>query len=165
MSTLEQLTRGLERTWDQLGEGWRHLRERADHALTRFNPRRDQELETAADRTARQGARWGLLAADVEENEREVTVRLEVPGLERDDLDIHVLDDFLVVRGEKRLDQERSEGRWTIRERAYGQFERAIPLPAAVEEADAKARYRRGVLTVTLPKSKAHTFRRINVEG
>jgi len=166
MSSLEQLRRGLHRTWDHLTEGWQHLRDRATHALTRFSPVRQQgELETVADQAMLEGSRWGLLAADVEENADSVVVRLEAPGMEADDFDIRVEDDYLVVRGEKRARREQSEGRYYILECAYGRFERALQLPTRVEESGARASYKRGVLTITLPKHAHAQRRRIKINS
>lgn len=165
MSTLQQLRHGLNRAWDHIAEGWRELSERAGHALTRFRPYSHQgELETADEQVLQNASRWGLLAAEVRETADAVEVRLEAPGLEPDDFEIEVADgDVLVVRGEKRLERRRQEGHYSIMERAFGRFERAIPLPVAVEEDGAKARYRRGVLTVELPKSRSGRLRRIPV--
>ena len=166
MSTLEQLTTGLGRAWDALTEGWRQLRERAGHALTRFNPlARSGELQTLDDQLMQQASRWGLLAAEILESDNEVIVRLEAPGMEKDQFDISVVDDYLVVRGEKTAHHEEKRGRYRLVECAYGAFERAIPLPAAVDEQRASARYRRGVLTVTLPKTTGARSRRIKVES
>ena len=69
----------------------------------------------------------------------------------------------LSIRGEKQYEQEHDQGRYHISERAYGRFERLLPLPARVSERDVKAKYRQGVLTVTLPKIQAATSRRIEV--
>jgi HSP20 family protein len=60
-------------------------------------------------------------------------VSLEVPGMSSDDFHIDVVDEHLVVRGEKRLSSEEARGRFYVMERAYGSFERAMPLPAPVE--------------------------------
>lgn len=166
MTTLHQLRQGLERAWDNLAEGWQQLRSRASEALTRFNPVRGGggELETRDEAFTRAAARWGLLAAEVSETEGEIVVKLEAPGMESADFDIAVMDDVLVVRGEKRVRREQAEGRYHVMECAYGSFERAIPLPAAVEEGKARANYRRGVLSVTLPKTRAGRRRRIEIE-
>ena len=166
MSSLQQLRRGLHRTWDHLAEGWQHLRDRATHALTHFSPTRQPgEVETVADQAMLEGARWGLLAADVEEKADSVVVRLEAPGMEADDFDISVEDNYLVVRGEKRARREQSQGRYYILECAYGSFERALQLPTRVEESGARAKYKRGVLTITLPKHAHAQRRRINISG
>lgn len=165
MSTVNQLRQGLSKAWDTVTEGWRELRELAGDALTRFQPKTSRdEVETAEDRIVARASRWGLLAAEVADNDDHVQVMLEVPGLEAGDFDIEVRDDVLVVRGEKKLSREESKGHYHLMERAYGWFERAIRLPVSVEEDGAKAKYRNGVLTVSLPKSRSARARRISVE-
>jgi HSP20 family protein len=166
MSTLEQLRRSLGRTWDNLTEGWHGLRERAEHALTRFRPLgRQGDVDTWEDQVIRHSADWGLLATEVQEDEHQVIVRVEVPGMEADKFDIDVVDNYLVVRGEKRVRQEQRQGRYHVMECAYGSFERALPLPVEVDGHKAQARYRRGVLTVTLPKHERARARRIEISS
>ncbi len=162
MSSLQQVREGLSKAWDTIAVGWRELRELAGDALTRFNPRAAQgspDLPVAA-----RGARWGLLAAEVTDSDRTIDVALEVPGLEPKDFEIEVQGDILVVRGEKKLSREETRGHYYVMERAYGRFERAIKLPAPVDDSAAQARYRHGVLTVSLPKSNGARGRRIAVE-
>lgn len=164
MSTFAEIGEGLERAWDTLSEGWRQLRRRATQALTRFNPGdRRGGLETTDEQFLQSASRWGLLTADVSENDDEVRVRLEAPGMEADDFDLQVNGNVLVVRGEKRVERDQVDGRFHVIECAYGSFERAIPLPAEVDEQGARARYRRGVLTVRLPKKAGARKRRIEV--
>lgn len=166
MATLQQLRDGLERAWDHLAEGWHQLRDRAASAITRFHPRpRSGAVESADDAVVRHGSRWGLLAAEVIEGDTDVTVKLEAPGMEADDFEIQVVDDVLVVRGEKRAQREESLGRYHVMERAYGWFERAIPLPVPVNDDGARAQYRRGVLRIILPKAAGARRRRIEVKG
>ncbi len=163
MSTLQQIRKGVNRALESLQEGWQHLTERASNALTRFSPNvgetkgEERQLEAAA-------MRWGLLAAEVQENDKEVIVRLEVPGMEKDQFDIGLYDDVLVVRGEKHIQREESKGRYYVMERAYGRFERAIPLQTEVDVTRASAKYKRGVLTIRLPKSARVAQRRISVK-
>lgn len=160
MSTLQQVREGLTKAWDTIAVGWRELRELAGDALTRFNPR----AASAGDPVPIRRARWGLLAAEVTETEGTVEVSLEVPGLEPGDFDVEVQGDVLVVRGEKKVSREETRGHYYVMERAYGRFERAIKLPAPVDDGAAKARYRHGVLTVSLPKTNGPRGRRIAVE-
>lgn len=166
MTTLHQLQHGLERAWDWVSEGWTQLRQRADQALTRFQPsgRRD-DMQTVADQAIDGAARWGLLAAEVHEQDDEVVVRLEAPGLESDDFELFAQGDVLVVRGEKHIERMHRHNAYHIRECAYGAFERAIPLPAPVDDSRAKAHYRRGVLHVRLPKTAAAVRRHIHVKA
>jgi len=166
MSTLEQVRRTLGKTWESLAEGWQHLRERAGQALTRFGPLgKHDDLDTWEDQVIRHSADWGLLATEVQEDEHGLTVRLEVPGMERENFDIDVVEGYLVVRGEKRVQQEQRQGRFHVMECAYGSFERAIPLPVEVDGSKASASYRRGVLTVSLPKAERARTRRIPVNS
>lgn len=165
MSTIDQIRRGLGRALETVTEGWQHLVERAGSALTWFNPSHPgTEMDTVEDQIVRKGSRWGLIPAEVEEHDREVVVRLEVPGMEPNEFDVSVAGDSLIVRGEKRVQHEERHGHYHVMECAYGQFERAIGLPAPVHGEDAKAKYRRGVLTVTIPKSGHSHSRRIQVE-
>ncbi len=154
MSTLEQIRHGLSRTGDSLGEGWQALRRHAVQALTRFTPRRRGDaLETAEEQLMAHAARWSVLPAEVQESDDEVVVRIEIPGMEKDSFDIAVTEGrYLTVRGEKRLQREERRGRYHVMECAYGGFERAVVLPAAVDDSGARASYRRGVLQVVLPK-------------
>lgn len=165
MTALREVREGVSRAWDSLAAGWRELRQRAAHALTHFQPLEKRgTFETRAERQARYGSRWGLLAADVCDDDRQVEVTLEAPGLEPDDFRIEVFGDRLYVRGEKRLERESKHGRFQVMERAYGRFERVIPLPAAVDDSQASASYRRGVLRIVLPKLHAGSTRRVKVE-
>lgn len=166
MSTLSQIRDGLGQAWETLTEGWHDLRERASHALTRFHPKAaGGELTTAEEQALGGASRWGLLAAEVAEDDEQVIVTLEAPGMEAEQFEIQVIDHYLVVRGEKRIEREQRQGRYYMMERAYGSFERAIPLPAEVEEGQAKAQYRRGVLRIRLPKSRQTRARRITVQS
>ncbi len=166
MNALDQVREGLGRAWDTLAEGWRELRDRASDALTRFHPPTSKgEVETREERVARSGSRWGLLAAEVSDDDDTVEVRLEVPGMDASDFSIHVDDDLLVVSGEKRVARDERRGQYRVMERAYGRFQRTVPLPCAVDDAKAKATYTNGVLHLSLPKSETSRRKRIPVHS
>lgn len=166
MNSLNQVREGLNRTWDYVTEGWRQLRERTAEAITHFNPihRQDSATESQDSVIERSAARWSVLAADVLDDANQVIVKLEIPGLEAENFDIQIVDKYLVVRGEKRVQKENREGRYYVLECAYGVFERTIPLPAAVDESRTQAQYRNGVLRVTLPKLVGRKATRIDVQ-
>ncbi|MEQ8663316.1 MAG: Hsp20/alpha crystallin family protein [Gammaproteobacteria bacterium] len=166
MSTLQDLRQGLSRAWDGIADGWRDFCARTGDALTRFNPihRAGAEDDSHA-RLAVAGNRWGVLAAEVRLDDDSVEVALECPGMDENDFTIDVLDDVLVVRGEKHVAHARMAGRFHVMERAYGSFERALRLPVAVDDSGARARYRRGVLHVTLPRAAHARARKIPVQG
>lgn len=166
MSTLDSIRDGIGRAWESISEGWSELYNRASHAVTRFHPTRSGDVETAAQQVERQSLRWGLLAADVRESEQNIEVRLEAPGMEPEHFDIAVLDNrVLVIQGEKRVEREETQGHVHMIESAYGRFERSIPLPAEVDDTHAKAKYKKGVLRVTLPKrGNGGAKRRISIQ-
>lgn len=166
MKTLEDLKHGLEEAWGSVNEGWRRLRESASGALTRFRAgERSTVPPTSAidDAFYLPSARWAMLAGDVFEDDRRLVVRLEVPGMAREDFDVEVRDQALVVRGEKRFEHEASEGRYRVMQCAYGAFHRTIPLPVPVHADCAEATYRNGVLKIELPKAQATQGRKIDV--
>lgn len=151
---LDRLKQDVGQTWKWLAEGWRSVSDKAANALTYFTPSKE-DGET--------GIRWGLLAVDVSEEKDAIRVELEVPGLEKEDIDIDVNGRQLVVTGRKSYESERTEGAMVISERAFGHFQRVIPLPDEVTTDDAKAKYRNGVLKITLQKASPPSARKIAV--
>lgn len=166
MSTFNQFREGLNEAWDTLVDGWQRLYRRASGAITRFTPGmkgRDDE-QGGGQEIAVRSAGWGVLAAEVFDDDDQIVVRLEAPGLEKSDFDLEVLDNYLVVRGEKQIERERTEGRYHVTECAYGRFERAIPLPDEVDSSKARANYKSGVLRIELPKAVSRRRRTITVD-
>jgi len=155
----------LSDAWANVIDGWRKLYRRASRALTRFTPGGGRELSRAeAQQLAVRSAGWGVLACELFDDDDRVIVRLEAPGMEKGDFELEVLDDRLLVRGEKQMERERTQGGYYITECAYGSFERAIPLPDEVDTDKASASYRQGVLRVELPKTAPRRRRSITVE-
>jgi HSP20 family protein len=88
---------------------------------------------------------------ELAETDKEVTVTAELPGLEEKDVELLLEDGMLTLKGEKRAESEDKERQ--LSERYYGRFERHVPLDAQVQADKAQARFKNGVLTVTLPKN------------
>jgi HSP20 family protein len=87
------------------------------------------------------------------------TIRAELPGLRKEDVDVELTDEAVVIRGERRDERkEEREGFWRS-EREYGQFYRAIPLPDGVIAESAEARFRDGVLEIHMKAAPADTSR------
>lgn len=94
---------------------------------------------------------------DVIETENEVKVKAEIPGISKDDLDIVVYDEEVRISGEfKKSDEYKDENLRRV-ERYYGSFSRIVPLPSEVKSDEAKAEYKDGILTLSIPKSDRHT--------
>ncbi len=90
---------------------------------------------------------------DVDEDEKQVKVMAELPGLTESDVEIVYEPGQLILRGEKREEEKRESVRGRYEERRYGAFERRIPLRAEIEEGQIQANFDKGVLTISLPKS------------
>lgn len=90
---------------------------------------------------------------DVAETENEVEVSLELPGIDEKDIDVSIANDVLTIRGEKKNGREEKRQGFYLAERSYGAFHRAIALPPGVDGDKAKAEFKRGILTITLPKT------------
>lgn len=159
----EQLKQGAGHAWESLSEGWRELSARASGALTRFVPSTPSDKGGADAGALGRRSRWGLMAADVLDTGNQLIVRLEAPGMRREDFTIEVHGDILTVRGEKRLDHESSEGGYRVVQCAYGSFRRDVSLPVAVNVDQTKASYRDGVLRIEMPKVERSRTRRIAV--
>lgn len=106
------------------------------------------------------------LAVDVEETPDAYRIHASVPGVRQDEVAISLLGSTVTIRGE-RPDQrcESPEGRWLIRERQSGAFQRSITLPGAIDGDNANADFTNGVLTVTLPKAERDRVRQITVRS
>ncbi len=107
---------------------------------------------------------WLRPAVEVSETDNEVIVKAEVPGLEKKDLKLTVTDDTLVIRGETREEKEDKKRNYFRREIRYGAIYREVPLPADVVPDKAKARLRKGILEVRIPKAEEAKAKEIKVE-
>jgi len=137
----------IGRAWELLAEGWRELLSRSGSALTHFvkTPERLEGQQNFP--------HWSLLAGETWETAHSVIIRLEVPGMRKEDFDVSLRGNELVVRGVKRSEGEHEGRHYSLMERAYGTFERTIPVTQDVNKDEADVSYSDGVLTVILPKA------------
>ena len=160
MSNLNQITHNLRDSVDHLAEGWQQLWNKGKNAITRFTPEGTDDSTKSPPQFSN---RWGVLSAELKETESKITIMLEVPGMESDDFDIQIDKSALRISGHKTYASDKSEGKYFITERAYGQFERVIPLPCEVDDQGAQASYKKGVLELTLQKHSSAKPRKIVV--
>ncbi|GAB7009965.1 archaeal heat shock protein Hsp14 [Halorubrum trueperi] len=126
--------------------------------MNRTNP--FDEIEQFFGRTPFGGDRaWGrdLGTADVDvaEYDDEFVVMADLPGYDREDIDVRAEDGRLTIRAERDAEREDADRRYLRRERRHESVTRSVDLPTSVIETDASATYQHGVLTVTLPKDSA----------
>jgi HSP20 family protein len=108
------------------------------------------------------GGAW-TPAVDVLESKDKLTVKAELPGFRREDLEVSVHENNLTISGERKAEEDRKDAEFYRSERFYGRFQRSIPLPFSVDTEKIEAHYRDGVLTITLPKSEHAKAKQIQV--
>jgi HSP20 family protein len=102
-------------------------------------------------------------AVDVYEDEHNITLKLEVPGIDEKDIDIRLENHTLTVRGERKLEKEEKEENFHRIERRYGSFFRSFTLPNVVDTENVKADYDKGVLKISLAKKAEAKPKQIKV--
>ena len=102
-------------------------------------------------------------AVDVYEDEHNVTLKLEVPGVKQDDLDVQVENNTLTIRGERKFEKEEKEENFQRIERRYGSFSRSFTLPNTIDTDSVNANYENGVLKVELAKREEAKPKQIKV--
>ncbi len=102
-------------------------------------------------------------AVDIAEDENELTLTADLPGVKMEDLDIKIEDGVLTLAGTRKFENEEKKGGYHRIERAYGTFRRAFSLPDTVDADKVGARFDNGVLKVSLPKKEVAKPRTIKV--
>jgi len=102
--------------------------------------------------------------ADVHETEDAVVVTMDMPGAEKQDIDISVVDEELRVSAQRKSESEVDEQDYHRRERTYTRFERRVLLPASIKAEEARATLNNGVLQITLPKLSVVVRKRITID-
>jgi HSP20 family protein len=90
--------------------------------------------------------------ADIYEDEHNITLKLEVPGIDEKDIDVRIENTTLTVHGERKIEKEEKEENFRRVERQYGEFTRSFTLPSAVDPGQVTAHYDKGVLKINLAK-------------
>ena len=102
-------------------------------------------------------------AVDVYEDEHNVTLKIEVPGIDEKDIDVRIENNTLTVHGERKIEKEEKEENYRRVERQYGSFTRTFTLPLTVDAEKVAANYDKGVLKITLPKKAEAKPKQIKV--
>lgn len=102
-------------------------------------------------------------AVEIFERGDSLVLRAELPGVSKEDIDVHVEEGNLVLRGQRKRDQEIDEANAYRLERAYGSFTRSFSLPTSVDASSITATYKDGVLEVVLPKAEEAKPKRVEI--
>ena len=104
-----------------------------------------------------------MLPLDISESENEFVVKVSLPGIRPEDVQIMVHGDMLTIRGEIKAEEEKKDEHFHLRERRYGQFQRTVRLSAPIRSDQAQANFENGVLTLTLPKAEEAKPKQIKI--
>jgi HSP20 family protein len=102
---------------------------------------------------------------DVSENEKEVVVHADMPGIDAEDIDISINGRILTIKGERHQEQEDKDKNYHQFERRYGSFQRSFELPADVDSDKVKAISKNGILTIHFHKAKEQSVKKIEVKS
>jgi HSP20 family protein len=127
----------MNRLFDDAGRGWR-----ADEpaATTSWSP-----------------------SVDIFETEGDIVVKAELPGMDRKDITLHLENNVLTLRGERKFEKETKEENYHRIERSYGNFSRSFSIPTTVDEEKIRADYKDGVLKIILPKKEQAKPKQIKI--
>ena len=125
-----------------------------------------REIDRLFDDTfTRDGFNWSP-AVDIRENDSDIRVDLELPGIKPEDVEITAENGVLTVRGEKKSERkEGEENRYHVVERTYGSFLRTFQLPQGIDEDQINAEFENGILSVRIPKAALPQPKRIQISG
>ena len=102
-------------------------------------------------------------SVDIFETEGEIIVKAELPGMDRNDITLHLENNVLTLRGERKFQKETKEENYHRIERSYGTFSRSFSIPATVDEEKIRADYKDGVLKIALPKKEQAKPKQIKI--
>ena len=127
----------MNRLFDDAGRGWRN----------------DEPAATTS---------WSP-SVDIFETEGEIVVNTELPGMDRKEITLHLENNVLSIRGERRFVKETKDENYHRIERSYGNFSRSFSIPATVDEEKIRADYKDGVLKIILPKKEQAKPKQIKI--
>jgi HSP20 family protein len=138
----EGLRHEIDRVFDEFGRGsWRSPFRRSPFDVEPFWRR---EMSWAS-----------VPAVDIAQKETEYEITAELPGMDESNIELKVSNGVLTIKGEKKEEKEEKKKDYYLSERRYGSFERSFRVPEGVDQDKIDARFKNGVLTMTLPKTPA----------
>jgi len=127
----------------------------------RVNRLFEETLSRAGIREPAEARTWSP-PVDIHETDGEIVVRADVPGVDREQIDIELTGGALTIKGERKFDDEQKN--YVRVERPHGTFQRSFTIGVPIDQANVKAAYRDGVLEVTLPKAEEARPKQVRVE-
>ncbi len=144
------MRRGIT-VWNPFAEIER-IRREFDRLFEELLPREREEVE-----------RVFAPALDLYETDQELVVKVELPGVKKENIEVSIRDNNLHIKGEKREEKEEKTETYHRVERVYGKFERVLPLPTYVKVDAAKAEFKDGVLEIRIPKAEEAKEKKLEI--
>ena len=139
--------------WREFGSLQNRINRIFDDTLRDLSPFDGEEIERGT---------WAP-AVDIYESNDSYSVKVDLPGISKDDIQVDLHDSTLTIKGEKKFEDEVSRDNYLRMERAYGTFVRSFTLPKSVDADKIQAKYKEGVLELTIPKKEEAKPRQIKV--
>ena len=133
------------------------LQERMNELFERTLRRRGPEDEVLAPAT------WSP-AVDIYETDEKLVLKVELPGLKKEDINIEVRDNTLTLKGERKFEKEVKEENYHRIERVYGSFHRPFTLPSTIKQEKIEAAFKDGILEISLPKAEEAKPKQISIQ-
>ena len=103
-------------------------------------------------------------AVDIYETTENIIIKAEIPGVNKKDISVEVKNDSLYLKGERKFEKELKEENYHRMERSYGSFSRVFSLPTSVEQDKIKAKFKHGVLQISIPKLEEEADKSVNID-
>lgn len=146
-------------------------------AIERFRPAKEiSRMFRLMDEMFQDMSRWGFPSlfereefliyppVDVIEDNKEIVVKVEIPGVEKENVKVLIDNNMLTISGEKKTEKVDESKNYYTAERRFGSFKRVMTLPSTVDPDKIKASYKDGVLTIVLPKKEEARAKEIKIE-
>jgi len=101
---------------------------------------------------------------DVEEDDKSIRVKAEIPGIDEKDLEVKIEDNILTLSGEKKEEREEKNKNYIFSERKFGSFSRSISLPEGIKTDKINATFKKGVLNIEIPKDETKEAKKIAIK-
>jgi HSP20 family protein len=143
--------------------------------LNRWNPWRDMiAMQERMNRLANEGYAKGeaemeygswIPPVDLREEDHQFVIQMDLPGVKKEDIDIHMENNVLTLRGERRFEKEDEKHNYHRIERFYGKFTRSFTLPSLIQAGGITATFKDGILEVAIPKADESKPKKIAIAG
>lgn len=134
-------------------------------ALIGIQERVSRLLNDSNSRLGEEGYGAWVPPVDIFQNAENLVIRAELPGIEKDEIDIRAENGVLLLQGERKPEEDMDDQNTFRRERVFGRFTRSFTLPTTVDAARISARYRDGILEIVLPKAESAKPKKVTIEA